>query len=232
MALTWRPTLGRHYALETSATLEQGSWTVLADGLTGHGQSTVTTPIPLDLSPDTRRFYRLRPGTIFTEDFETGAPGWERGTLPAQSTDQGDTTWDLGSLSNGDRDAPPRAGTVFGTNLGGNYGSRANITLTSPLIDLTFVERGYLSFWHYHDTAAKAGGQLRVIDEEGQAIAYSHPIEGSSEGWEQQRISLINFGMSAKSVVGKKVRFQFWFVSDERGNEEGHGWYIDDVQVK
>jgi hypothetical protein len=128
-------------------------------------------------------------------------------------------------------DTVPSGENVYGTVLDGPYGPVSALALQSPLIDLTAVERGALSFWHYVETSAEEGGQVRVLDEAGEVLAFSEVFAGDSAGWQEVSFSLLRFGDSQTSIVGQKIRLEFRFLSDDATDGDGAGWYIDDVTI-
>lgn len=230
--MSWTSETGKFYAIEASTSLEQGSWEIVANSIPGAEGDVTTATFPVGIDAD-KTFVRIGPGSIFNEDFESGAEGWETGTLSDPFPDSGDTQWTLGTPSNVGPEAANSGSNLYGTNLDTNYAAFGNVTLTSPIIDLTAVERGFLKLWHFYETSEQEGGQIRVLDESGEnVLAESEIFAGSSEGWQEASFSLLRFGDSSESIVGKKVRFEFRFLSDDNTGDDGAGWYIDDLLIE
>ena len=155
------------------------------------------------------------------------------GTLDTPFVDSGNTNWELGTPTNVGPAEAHSGSNAYGTTLTGNYQPLANITLTSPVVDLTGVERATLKLWHFVETGAAEGGQIRVVNEAGDAVlAVSEVYTGSSNGWQELSFSLLRFGESQESVLGQKVRFEFRFISDDSAADDGAGWYIDDLIIE
>ena len=122
---------------------------------------------------------------------------------------------------------------VYGTNLDSNYGQSANITLLSPVIDLTSVERGSLKLGYFLQSSDNEGGQIRVLDEAAdEELGSSEVYTGDSGGWQELSLNLLRFGDTQNSIVGQKVRFEFRFLSDDNIDDDGAGWYIDDLLIE
>ncbi len=230
-SISWTSEAGKFYRVETSNTLEAGSWQAVDSSISGVDGVTSLT-IPVDAG-QLQTFVRVGPGSIFAEDFESGAEGWEIGTLSEPFPDSGDTKWDLGTPVNVGPATAHSGSNVYGTEIAGNYKAFSNITLTSSLIDLSAVERATLTFWHFVNSGETEGGQIRVLNEAGdQVIGFSEVYAGNSEGWQEVKLSLLRFGETQAQVVGQKVRFEFRFLSDDNTDDDGAGWYIDDLLIE
>ena len=230
--LSWTSETSKFYTIQSSTDLTAESWTTVADGIPGSegGVTTASVPIAAD---DSELYVRVGFGKIYAEDFESGATGWTTGTLEAPFADSGTTQWSLGTPSGVGPSAAHSGENVYGTNLDSNYGTFTNITLTSPVIDLTSVERGTLRFWQFTEASDQEGGQLRVLNEAGDSILAESEIYNVGEGdWAEVAISLLNFGDTQNSVVGQKVRLEFRFLSDDLDGDDGAGWYIDDLTIE
>lgn len=229
-SLSWTSEAGTYYAIESSTTLEPGSWQVMLNSIVGEDDELNTAIVSVD--PDAGQiFLRIAPGNIFAEDFESGAEGWVLGALDDPFPDSGDTLWELGTPMNTGPETAHSGSQVYGTNLTADYQAFANITLTSPEIDLTNVERGFLTFWHSVQTSSEEGGQIRVLNDAGDVLAVSEVYSGDTGDWQEVSLSLLRFGETQQSIVGQKVRFEFRFLSDNLTEDDGAGWYIDDVVI-
>ncbi len=229
-SITWTSEAGTYYAIETSTSLELDSWQKVLNSIVGEEDELNTALVPVDPEAS-QTFVRIGPGNVFAEDFESGAAGWTVDVLTEPFPDGGNTTWDLETPANVGPDGAYSGSQVYGTNIESNYGAFSNLTLTSPEIDLTAVERGFLTFAHFVETSEEEGGQIRVLDEAGEVLAVSEVYSGITDGWQEVSIPLLRFGDTQLSIVGQKVRFQFRFLSDDITEGDGAGWYIDDVQI-
>ncbi len=229
-SITWTSEAGKFYAIQTSSSMQSDSWATVVNSIVGEEDGVNTEVFPVDPGA-AQVFVRIAPGNVFLDDFESGAEGWTLGTLKEPFPDGGNTTWDLGTPTNVGPESAHSGSNVYATNIDAVYGAFSNITLTTPEIDLTAVERGFFSFWHVIDTSGEEGGQVRVLNEAGEVIAFSEVYTGSNGDWEEVAISLLRFGDTRASIVGQKVRFEFRFLSDDVTEGDGAGWYVDDVRI-
>ncbi|BBO84834.1 hypothetical protein DSCO28_54000 [Desulfosarcina ovata subsp. sediminis] len=165
---------------------------------------------------------------IFAEGFETFSGDWE---IDNGIWQIGISTLDPGGTHGGDRCA--------GTVLDGNYPNYTDSRLISPTITLPTVsgsEEIHLRFWQwfsyypYNWSDSQDYGQVQIstYDEATgwsawSAVNASDFIEDYSyEGWSLKSLELTAY-------AGQKVRIAFYHTSDEQ--DQGTGWYIDDVQI-
>ena len=231
-SLSWTSEVGNFYTIESSTSLESGSWQTVADSIAGAegGVTSATFPVAADAA---EMFVRIGPGSVYSEDFESGAEGWVQGTSTDPFPDSGETLWELGTPSNVGPEMANSGSNVYGTEIDANYNTIGNLTLTSPVIDLTNVERGFLKLWHFYETSDIEGGQIQALNEAGDTVlATTEAYAGVSDGWQELSISLLRFGEEQLSLVGQKVRFQFRFLSDDVSADDGAGWYIDDLLIE
>ncbi|MFT4640632.1 MAG: hypothetical protein ACI8T1_003962 [Verrucomicrobiales bacterium] len=225
-SISWTSEVGKFYAIQTSDSLEFGTWATVANSLPG-ADGGVTSAVFSVGASDAQKFVRVGPGQLFTEDFESGGEGWGTGGTA------GETVWALGTPINVGPEAANSGANVYGTNLDSNYGQSANITLLSPVIDLTSVERGSLKLWYFLQSSDNEGGQIRVLDEAAdEELGSSEVYTGDSGGWQEISLNLLRFGDTQNSIVGQKVRFEFRFLSDDNIDDDGAGWYIDDLLIE
>ncbi len=177
---------------------------------------------------------------VFSEDFESGAAGWEHGGDPDE--------WEVG---------PPLAGppgpwggaSVAGTDLDGPYDKdphrqRHESWLLTPYISLEGLEAATLSMMHFHSFAGDTrgdGGLVEVLDR-GRWVSVA-PLSGypgslrtdrasgslpafveESAGWIEARFDLAAF-------IGRSIRVSFRMVVDHGTPATAEGWYLDDVRV-
>lgn len=158
------------------------------------------------------------PAPVFSEDFESGAAGWNATGL-----------WHL----NGDRAASGNASFYYGISTAPgtadntyDTGDTNSGTLTSPAISLSGLDLAMLSFWTYW---------------EGEGCGYEHPIVQISVNGTQGPFKTIHESCSGTgsglvqvnltAYVGQVVHVRFlWATLDGVGNGY-EGWYVDDVRV-
>lgn len=216
----YSPYTGREHAVQRKAQLEDAEWTEEAAAFIsplGNGLFEATTDLPAGQSA----FYRavvLAQSALFTEDFETGAPGWTHGGA-------GDN-WEVGAPVNGPGAAVSGA-NVYATSLTGNIEPFSNCYLRSPAIDLTGATRATLTFqqWlnidpdpNFHWTT------VSVLDAGSLTVLHQFPREsGATGGYVQRSLQL------PAPVLGHNVILEFRLECD--GFNLLEGWYLDDVQV-
>jgi hypothetical protein len=167
--------------------------------------------------------------TIYSDDFESGAAGWNHGGIK--------DTWSLGQP--GSKPAGAHSGThCFGTGFNGGYELSSECWLLSPVFDLTDKASATLSFWVYN--WVKDGEQCVIEDPLWVEITTDgsqtfQPIcsqmGGVNEdpeipavgGWSHLHLDLTKY-IGSESA---QVRFHFKSTSDVRLP----GSYIDDVVV-
>lgn len=231
-SLTWESETGKFYQIQTSSDLTSDSWQTVANSIVGSDDGVTTATFAIDPAQG-QTFARIGLGNIFSEDFESGAEGWTLATLDDPFPDSGNTQWELGTPSTVGPAAAHSGDNVYGTNLAANYGTLGNLTLTSPVIDLTNVERGSLKLWHYIEASDQEGGQIRILNEAGdEVLGFSEVFNGLSTDWEELSLSLLRFGDTSANVVGQKIRIEFRFLSDDIDADDGAGWYIDDLIIE
>ncbi len=229
--VTWASEIGKFYDVETSKTLEPESWTTVASSLPGADAE--TTAYALTLAADDDDLYvRIKRGVAYSEDFEGDTSDWVSATSDDPFANAAETRWEIGSPSAVGPDAAYSGSNVAGTDLDANYGDNANIVLQSPVIDLTTLERGNVTFWHYLQTSGNEGGQVQVLNEAGDTVLSNSEVYFDTAGeWQQVSLNLRSFGEDGESVIGQKVILQFRLLSDGEGADNGAGWYVDDLVV-
>ena len=139
---------------------------------------------------------------------------------------QGDTLWELGAPANL---VPPSGSNCFGTNLTSDYETNADVWLRSPPIDLTnpALTGASLCFKQFRDIELTFdSGSIRVVDAVTNATLGDevYQTEGTSVDWEDVKADL------PAEALGKSIKLEFRFSSDEFGQQAG--WFIDDVAVR
>lgn len=143
----------------------------------------------------------------FSEDVENGINGW------TSQTPWGITTESSHSPTHSWTDSP-----------GGNYGNNRNISLTSPVIDLTDYSDTHLQFWQICDT--EAGWDfchVEVSENGGTNWSEVAVYDGENSVWEEINIAV-------PMLDGEPdARIRFRFTTDT--NTVADGWHIDDIQL-
>ncbi|TYS69108.1 S8 family serine peptidase [Sutcliffiella horikoshii] len=149
----------------------------------------------------------------YSTDFETDPVGWY--SFGAENT------WQWGVPSAGPAEANSGE-KVYGTNLEGNYGNRANMTLVMPPIDLPEDSGAYLQFmnWFNLETRYDFGHVFVSTDQENwtQLLRF----DGISESWTAREVDL-------SAYAGQRIYIGFNVTTD--GSVVRTGWYIDDVAL-
>ena len=203
-----------------SATSNTG-WIRVTSGGRGSGPGSVSYAVTANPNPTARTgtlsiggwtFTVTQTGvndTLFEDDMENGTVGWSVNSPWALTT------------------AASRSGTRAWTDSpGGHYQNDLNVTLWSPIIDLTEFTSATLTFWHQFDFASGDSGNVWVAGtEDGQSWSVDERLQtftGTRTTWQQASIDLSPF-------VGEPIRLAFQLVSDAALTADG--WYIDDVAV-
>jgi hypothetical protein len=226
---TWNSRPGDLYQVERRESMNS-AWQVIAEGYP-EGGATADQVSYTDKQLGEMAFYRVaeyQPPPIFEEDFESGLNGWK-------TTDIGEsgTLWELGKPTNGPSEAHSGA-NVFGTGLSADYADDTIVSLFSPLIDLTGIDKAKLEFWSYLDIEGPINDELTdyadvyILDENGEYLT-DEPLwtrSGSNEKWRKESISIPD------QALGKKIQFEFHFGADYTSLGGPYaGWFIDDVSI-
>jgi hypothetical protein len=229
MTLTWTSVPGGTYAVERMSDLG-GSWTAIAENLTGQAATTSYTD---SAAPAGQAFYRVvgfAPPAIFETSFEPGEDlsGW------AEVITQGQSQWEIGAPTTGPGSA--RTGeNVLATKLAGDYGLEQEVAYRSPVIDLAGIDSATLQFYHYYefepvDDLGEAfdWGEVNVLDaNSGQNLlpggAPALRFTGAFRNWRRTSYSL------PAEALGKAIRIEFKLISDIFNTRPG--WYLDDLRI-
>ncbi len=188
-----------NYALNLSA----GSYdiTVSADGF-GDGSASVT----LAASEEQTLNLELIPRCdVFADNMENGNIGWQE-----------ESPW---SIIN---DAAIGPGMYWHDSPGGNYASGLDISLTSPVIDLSQANNARLSFDHICDT--ESGFDFGIVETSADGNSWSEIYRcDDQESWQTQVLDL-------SSLDGEPTaQIRFRLDTDSIINDDG--WYIDNVAI-
>ncbi len=142
--------------------------------------------------------------TIFTDDVENGNTGWTAETPWAITTEASH------SPTHSWTDSP-----------GGNYNDYRNISLTSPVYDLSDATGVTLNFWHTYATEAGYDfGSVEYNSGSGWNVVTSYD---GNQTWTQAAVPIPGLDGQANA------RFRFHFTSDSYINYDG--WHIDDISI-
>ncbi len=174
------------------------------------------------LGSQTVQAYRKIGSNGTTQSFESNSgsyvtsldPGWAWGSSSLVEAHSGTKLW--------------------ATVLDGNYSADVDMSLLSQSLYIT--GNSYLEFWYYMDSElGRDGGKLQYFrsgvytDLEplgGYPCAYVEALGGpgysGQTGWVKAKFDI-------RDITGSSIRFRWLFSSDAQN--EGLGWYIDDVSV-
>jgi len=169
--------------------------------------------------------------------------------------------WQWGTPSNVGPSSAHSGSKLIGTVLNGNYGVNNHVdALITPWIDLTNATWVTLSFYAWYDLEADSDGMWDgvtmafmndsssawwLLDYNNNASQYdgkcasdqglnnTYIFGGNSGGWVLKTFntSAIHDPKLNRYLLGHKVRFIFYFESDEYVNNFP-GFYFDDIQIK
>lgn len=154
--------------------------------------------------------FLLRPfQTVFSDDGENGnAEGWTA-----------DSPW---SLSAEDYSSP---GTAWSDSPGGNYGTNRNVSLTSPILDLSEIADVQLRFaQHYQTESGWDYCYLEYSTDGGSTWSTKASFDGDSGGWVEAVYEMPEFDGQAEAMI------RFRLTSDVA--VEDNGWHVDDVVIR
>lgn len=106
---------------------------------------------------------------------------------------------------------------------GSNYGDDRNISITSPILDLTGASNLQLNFWHTCET--EAGWDYCIVEASPDGTNWSElaRYDGVQNVWEAVSLDASLLDNQATA------RIRFRFTSD--GSVVEDGWHIDDIQL-
>lgn len=226
LVVRWASTVGAHYTVSTAGLLNPADWTVAATTLPATPPENAYTQTGFVVDQGFVRVEREVAPPLLDTDFESGAAGW------TESGDSFGTQWQLGDPNGFGPGSAHSGSNCWGTNLSGNYTVLADVTLRSPLIDLTGISEATLSFRHYYDIEPSLGSDLffdyavlSVVDAGGNVLAVLMPnTAGHSTTWQPASFPL------PPAALGQPVQLEFRLVSDDLAASYA-GWYLDDVSI-
>ena len=228
LVFTWDSRGGKLYNLRSQtdpSAADLKDWPVFD----GHMEIEATPPantLSIPLPADPLRLFvveevRAPPAVVFSDDFESGPGDWTIGSDGAAGTE-----WELGAPSILGPAAANSLANCLGTNLAAEYGSRANVWLRTPPIDLTTADSAALSYFQFFDIEESFDrGTVSVLDAGDESVLAElvATLDGNSGDWQEVRKSL------PVAVLGKAIMIEFRLISDDLQNFAG--WYLDDINV-
>jgi carboxypeptidase T len=146
--------------------------------------------------------------TIFFDDVESGNPGWTAEFPWAITTEK--------SYS------PTHSWTE---SPGGNYANNRNVSLTSPLFDLSDYEGTTLNYWQVCNTEATYDFcRVEVSTNGGGSWTEVARYDGLSTQWQQVELALPMLDNQPNA------RLRFRFTSDV--SVVADGWHVDDIRLR
>lgn len=172
-----------------------------------HGAQIVTNVLAAD-NQTTNQDFSLAPICVtFSDDVESGNIGWVT-----------QTPW---AITSENSHSPTHSWT---DSPGGDYGNGRNISLTSPIIDLTGFSDVHLDFWQNCDTEAGYDYcHVEISNNNGISWSEIGTFDGAHAQWE-------NINLPA-SILDEQpdARLRFRFTSDAYITDDG--WHIDDIEI-
>lgn len=232
LTVGWQSNPGEFFAVDRSLNLTVWEEVTASMAAAVEGEETLLMLDGVSQTPAT--FYRVRRGerpAFLEESFEGGAMGWSAGVSDNPFPNGGTTVFELGAPTTGPA-AAHSGSQVYGTGLSSSYDEDLNIVLTSPVVDLVGQRRATLTFWYFLDSGDGEGARLEIIDADdpGMVLAQTDVFE-TAEDWTLAEFDLAKFGPSELSLVEKRIRLQFQFLTDSSPDNNGTGFYLDDVLV-
>ena len=144
---------------------------------------------------------------VWEDDVENGNIGWT-----AQAP------W---AITNAQSHSPTRSWT---DSPAGNYGNGINVSLTSPVIDLTGVTNVQLNFWHTCRTEAGWDFcRVEVSNNGGATWTQVAIYDGINNAWSEVTLAVPMLNNQANA------RLRFRLTSDS--SIVADGWYVDDIRL-
>jgi prepilin-type N-terminal cleavage/methylation domain-containing protein len=163
-------------------------------------------------------------GTIFYDDVELGPGGWTT-NIAGDGLQWTRTT----NFFHSDKGAP--SGTSWTTSPSGSYIDGDNITLTSPVIDLSDANAAFLNFWTRYRLYSDDDFGLVEISTNGDAGPWTTLNPGAARFTSNQdTFAQITYDISS-FVGGSNVKIRFLFDRDNDPGKTRDGWWVDDITI-
>lgn len=232
LKLGWQSNPGEFFAVDRSPDLMGWEEVTTSMAAASEGQETLLVLDGVSEMPKT--FYRVRRGdrpAFLDEDFEGDTEGWSAGVSEIPFPSEGTTVFELGVPTTGPA-AAHSGSQVYATGLTSSYDEDLNIVLTSPAVDLVGQRRATLTFWYFLDSGEGEGARLEIIDADDPAVVLAQTdVFETADDWTLAEFNLAKFGASEVSLVEKRIRLRFQFLTDSSPNNNSAGFYLDDVLV-
>jgi uncharacterized repeat protein (TIGR01451 family) len=173
----------------------------------GHGSQIISNVTISDNQTIDQDFSLFPVCTIFSDDVESGNIGWTA-----------DSPWAITTEAS---HSPTHSWT---DSPGGNYDNNLNVSLTSPIIDLTDFSDIQLDYWQICDTEATWDFcHVEVSDDDGATWTEVGTYDGPHTQWE-------NIVLSAPVLDNQPdAHIRFRLTTDI--NTTRDGWHVDDIQI-
>lgn len=173
----------------------------------GHATATVSGVVSSDYETTQQDFTLSPMCSAFSDNVESGNLGWTA-NLPWAIT-----TETANSPTHSWTDSP-----------GGEYADNINLSLTSPMLDLSTFSNVTLTFWHQYATEAGFDyGYVEYSTNGGSTWTPVQAYDGLQSSWSQVTAAL-------PQLDGEPdARLRFRLSTDEAVS--GDGWRIDDIEV-
>lgn len=230
LRLTWESRTGRSYAIDSSVDLVNWDTEVANEIVATADTTTFEEPVASLPQSGPEVYFRVRkliPPPVLMEDFESGQGGWTTGSEGANNL----SAWELGVPSSVGPSAAKSPVNCFGTNISASYEVNADIWLRSPSFDLTSAEAATLRYSQFVDIEELFDlGTVRILDaiDDSELAVIETNIDGipaNADDWIQVSKNIPSEGL------GKHVKLEFRFNSDDINPQAQAGWYIDDIEV-
>jgi subtilisin family serine protease len=174
------------------------------------------------------------PAPPWSENLESGAPGW---TVIPDPVNGSDMNWTLGTPANGLVTGAHSGTNAWGSDLDGNQNFFiASSYLYSPVIDLSGLTSATLTFWNVYDFsrvdptfgAYEEDGGVLISTNSSAPPSLSLPVAVDFAGnvadtWKQETVDLTPW-------VGQTIQVVFYYQGFSFGDLI-YGWTIDDVSI-
>lgn len=144
--------------------------------------------------------------SYFADDVEGGENGWTA-----------DPPW---AITDADAHSPTHSWT---DSPGGDYASSIDVSLTSPVIDLSGVGVAELRFWHRYDLETSYDYGYLEGSLDGSIWSNLATFNGTQGSWTEEVVDL-------SSWTGSPT-LQLRFRLDTDGSVVRDGWYVDDIEI-
>ena len=236
MTIRWESEAGMFYRIRSELDLaapDPATWPTFEDQEDIAATPPVNT-LTVDLPPGGERYFVVEqylppPVRLYFDDFEAGSGDWVAdNSSPGRDPE---TFWEFGSPDSSVSGGPSAAfsgSNCFGTNLAALTGLEATISLTSPAIDLAGRSSATLNFAQFRDIEPGFDfGRIRILDADNgdTMIEDLEAVIDDRSDWEIYSKAL------PPSALGRNVKFQFYYETDDFVGILFPGWYIDDFEI-